>query len=157
MKTLSVALLSFALGAASMLSIGEHTSILAASPQSISSPGAQPLVPPLTGAGLTGAPLRNLTYQLDGLTCTNCTFDNVIFEYAGGAYKLENVQMSGNVGVRLTGAAANTANFLQAFGLFGHAPATNKPEPSNPNSPIIISATLRRPIKTDVRSPFGQR
>jgi len=98
-----------------------------------------------------------MVYAVDGIESNGDRFNNVTFEYGGGAYKLENATVSGKVNINLIGAAANTAIFLRAFGLLGCPAAAPKSPLPNPNIPVIQSATLKTPVRGDIVSPFGQK
>jgi hypothetical protein len=140
---------------------------------------AVPKVPPLLHtyidhsvfAGVPGVPER---YALDGLETDNVRFDNpsggITFEYGGGAYRLSNVIISGQLNLELTGAAANTATLLDSLGLLKNpltslgvdkvgmfttipkAPtqATEIPK----NKPIINKLKLANPLKGDISSQY---
>ncbi len=162
----SAVLLSFTAG----VFVGgiNHTSALAQQPPPAKQPsgtvfvnveGAIPVVPPLrfccfTGSA-TGALDKPIIHRVDGTGCVGCSFTNVKFEYGGGAFRLENAHVSGAITIELVGAAANTATFLNLFGMLG-CPAHPTPKQFDPNKPIIKTASLKEPELITVSSPYGQ-
>lgn len=162
MRIVTVAFGSFTLGAVLMFLLGNHTStvpqlVFAAQDQLFTNPTLIPAVPPLKGKALLGGGwIADMAYQLDGVESKDIKFKNVTFVYGGGAYKLENATIVGPVGIKLVGAAANTANFLAMFGLLGCP--TSKPQnpDNNPNQPVMKTASLNAPLTGDLESPFGQ-
>jgi hypothetical protein len=147
MRKVTVALGSFVLGAACMSLLGNHTSTFAQAPPQKAPPqqglitiaGTVPVVPPLPHVALEGNSFQDAAYVLDGLECRGCTFKNVTLTYGGGAYLLQNANVSLPVKLNLTGAALNTAQLLQTFGLIG-CPAKAVPQMPNPNAPTIMMA-----------------
>jgi hypothetical protein len=167
MRITTVALLSFGAGVL-FASVINHTSALAqqAPPAQPSGPvlfnveGAIPVVPPMrfccASGTFTGAPNNPLIHKVDGTGCVGCNFANVTFQYGGGAFRLENSHVSGIVNVELSGAAGNTAAFLNLFGMLG-CPAQPTPKQFDPNKPIIKTANPKEAeMITLVLSPYGQ-
>ena len=159
MRIVTVALGSFMVGALCMSFLGRYTSTL---PQSVFAQTAMrsklavPIVPPLTHITSIGDHIDGLIYAVDGIESKDGIFHDATFEYGGGAYRLENAAISGTVGFKFTGAAANTVSFLSAFGMIG-CPAAKPPKPeTNPNQPIMENAKLSIPYKGDLIGPFGQ-
>jgi hypothetical protein len=152
MTKIAIALASFVADAASMFFVGNHTSTFAASQGATLAPEVKP--PSFTMQGFSTS---GIGYKLDGIICTDCTFSDVTFVYGGGAYLLRNVQMSKPIRLRLEGAALNTANLLNSFGLLGcHA---NEPKPPAPKLPQIMEATYVATPKEnrDFISPVGNQ
>jgi len=153
MTKVTLALGSFALGAASMFLLGNHTSTLAhgstngqsitgRSPDAVSrNEGLIPIVRPVINVTIhPGVDVSKITLGLDGTSCNGCTLHDLTIEYGGGAYSLVNTKVKLPVNIKLIGAALNTAQFLQSFGLLG-CPAKASPQ-VNPNAPKIMTASL---------------
>jgi hypothetical protein len=167
MRITTLVLLSFGAGMLFASAIN-HTSAVAqqptpekqsSAPVFVNAEGAVPVVPAIrfccfTGS-LTGDPKNPMVHKVDGTGCVGCSFTNVKFEYGGGAFRLENASVSGTVSIELVGAAANTATFLNLFGMLG-CPAQPKPKQFDPNKPIIKTASLKEPELITVSSPYGQ-
>ena len=158
MRTIPVALGSFMLGALAMFFCGSHLS----TPQSVYAQApvrdkaAIPVIPPLHHAVMKGGLVTDMAYAVDGMEAKGTRFTNVTFEYGGGAYKLENATIVPPINVSLTGAAANTAAFLSAFGLLG-CPTAEPPRPEGSiNQAITKTSSVRRPIHGTFMSPYGQ-
>ena len=109
----------------------------------------EPIVPSLSSITERGITLRNAVQPLDGLNCENCTFENVTFEYSGGAYRLVGCTFHGTIRVGFKGAAANT------LALLAIVEATRAPKPpSGPSpGPTPRSFTASTPITADWISP----
>jgi hypothetical protein len=90
--------------------------------------------------------------MLDGLSCKDCTFQNVTLEYSGGAYSLINCRFSKPVRVVLKGAAANTIGLLAFIESLN---AGEKPKPLKPNVPQYRVAENAQTITADFISPYG--
>jgi hypothetical protein len=122
-----------------------------------------PIIPGFGGAItdniIVGAndPSGKPVYVLDGLSVKGNVFSNPAgVQYGGGAYKLEKAYIGGPVSLELIGAAANTAQLLQTFGLLSTkepTPVTLSPPPLQKNS-IIKKDTHVKPYKGDVLSTF---
>jgi len=67
-------------------------------------------------------------YALDGVLCRNCSFTGTTFEYGGGQFALIDAKVVPPISIDLTGAAKNTAGFLNMFGLIG-CPNQQAPKP----------------------------
>jgi hypothetical protein len=187
-KTAVVAVASFLLGISITVVVGRHLVPKSVFAQGVIA-GGVPLVPPIDAAvpkveplhrilidnsvflGVPGAEAR---YVLDGLVMSNVRFDNPLGEitlaYGGGAYSLTNILISGRLSLELTGAAANTAHFLDSLGLLRTPPTpmaggklgilTTVPtvpakttEPPK-NKPIIKNIKLGKPLKGDIASQY---
>src|SRR5262249_59137749 len=113
------------------------------------SAGPEPVVPPLRGNRVVGQTFAGVTQRLDGFECYDCIFKDVVFDYAGGAYHLQNCRFEGSMVFRVTGAAANTVRLLD----IGQDFAASKP-PSGPTSPPAPrSVRLPNPVTGDFISP----
>jgi hypothetical protein len=160
MRTVTVALGSFIVGALSVLLLGSHTSTVlqpAWGQTAIKVEGAVPVVPPLRHIVARDATFTNIVHAVDGTEVENGTFKNVTFEYGGGAYRLVNATVVPPVNFRFTGAAANTFNFLAMFGMIGCPASAPKQTIPDPNAPIMRTASLKTPIRGNIISPFGQK
>lgn len=121
MRSVTLAFGSFVAGAISMFLMlsGSHTSTFVqpvlAQGSFITMPGLIPVVPPFTPVVLQRNNVSGYVVQLDGLNVDDCTFDNVRFEYGGGAFRLNNIHISGNTLLTLKGAAMNTFLLTQWF------------------------------------------
>ena len=173
MNKLSLAMISFGLGICCTLAASR---ILAAgngvNAQISFGPNSVPVVPPIIAANPIPVvqPLkislseRNAfsdaaTLPLDGLISRNDSYNNVIFEYGGGAYRLIGAKISGRVGFRFIGAAANTITLLDTLGLLVHEGSASPnpsalPSPRQMNKPRKQKVILRKPLKGDIASPF---
>jgi len=96
---------------------------------------------------------EDVTQSLDGLDCTNCTFKDVSFEYAGGAYNLINCSFSGGTRVVLKGTAANTLSILP---LLQAITSGHPPEPPKPQTPMLKTAKAQSPITINFTSPYSK-
>ncbi len=115
--------------------------------------GAIPSFIPLENTPIfEGYRFSNVGQPLDGLDCHDCTFDNTVLRYGGGAFNLENVRFSGTTKLVLDGAAANTLAFLK----FMNSLPTGVPLASPPpNKPIERKARAKNPLpKVDFTPPF---
>ena len=137
MSKMTIAMGSFIAGVcfALLLSIGNHSSVLAQAPSpqvhmldpgftgfcwgSSGIPGALPVVPSeLTRMSNVESSMPE--QQLDGLDCSACTFRSPVLRYSGGAFRFTNVRFEGPVRLEFSGAAANTLvmlSLVQALGL----------------------------------------
>ena len=88
---------------------------------------------------------------LDGMICDECTFKDSKLVYGGGAFALKNVSFSGETRVEFTGAAANTLTMLRFLKAMK---AGQRPQPVNPNVPIVETAQLKAGSPFDVKSPW---
>jgi hypothetical protein len=130
--------------------LGNHTPTFAQDRSTFSLKDTVPIVPPLPHIALNGNSFRNVTYAMDGLECHDCTFQDVTLTYGGGAYLLENPKVSLPVRLNLTGAALNTAQLLQVFGLIG-CPAKAAP----PMAPTPNILTAKYAPSGHLESPVG--
>jgi hypothetical protein len=142
MRNVMVALGSFALGAVCMSLFGNQRSTFAQGPTTgalVRDSLAVPVVPPYRGTFLNEVTFTNGSrFAVDGILCKKCKFgSNAIFEYGGGEYRLEDINVLLPVSIDLTGAARNTAQFLATFGLLG-CPAKQAPPAVGP--PPILRA-----------------
>jgi len=140
MRIVMVALGSFIVGAVSMLLLGNQTSIFAQGSTSgaiLRDTPAVPIVPPYRGTLVNNVTLDpGSRFAVDGVLCKACKFGaNTTFEYAGGEFRLEDAKIAMPVSIDLKGAALNTAQFLQLFGLLG-CPAKQAP-PVMGTEPIL--------------------
>ena len=160
MRNVTVALVSFALGAMFMLLLGNHTStfsqglVVGPSEGTLDVVG-RPVVPPLTGIASVHNTFRGQNIDVDGIEADRNVYQGVTFIYGGGAYKLTNSAVVPPVNIHLVGAAANTAQFLETFGLIGCPTAKPQPPAVNPNAPRIMIANLKDELKGDLVAPFG--
>ncbi len=159
MRILSVAVLSFVLGATLVSVYGNQAS----TPQTTSQPrgyviaGAAPVVPVLKNrAVISGAIFNGGVHNVDGTECSGCSFTNITLVYGGGAYKLDNSTFSGTINIQLEGAAGNTGAFLNSLGLGECKLPPPMAPPANPNRPIIHTASFNVPTKINLLSPYGQ-
>jgi hypothetical protein len=141
MSKLSVGVLSFAAGTLCVFLLGKQISILtqsalAAAQTAVHIEGAVPGVPPSIRATMEQATFTGMIHEVDGTACDQCTFKDVTFKYGGGAYQLTNSVVIPPVRIELSGAAANTAAFLNSFGLIGcPAKVPETPPAVIPNKP----------------------
>lgn len=91
------------------------------------------------------------TQLLDGFHCENCTFEDAVLEYSGGAFNLQNLKLSGTTMLRLTGAAANTVSVLGWLSAVSRGVVQ---KPPTPNRPITKKAKTPKPLQMDVSPPF---
>ena len=108
-----------------------------------------PVVPPLRGNPVVGQIFAGVTQRLDGFECSECIFKDVIFEYAGGAYKLHNCTFEGSISFRVTGAAANTVRMLAIARDF--AASLPPSDPTSPPAPRMVPIPI--PVTGDFISP----
>jgi hypothetical protein len=103
----------------------------------------------------TGNVQMNQTVLIDGRNSVQEMFDNSTLVYGGGSFRMEDFLLTGTTNIQLIGAAANTAQFLEIFGLLNRA-APNSP-PSPPQAPAMntpIHKTTKTTIKGDFVSPY---
>ena len=139
MSKITVAFGSFALGALCVFFLGNHASTflgpLAAQPTPRQFEANQwvPRVPPI-GLALAEGNItdRGATIDIDGLNSRGDTFHDATLVYGGGAFHMEHATFSGNNQIALIGAAANTATFLNMFGMIGCPAAKPQAPTSNP-------------------------
>jgi hypothetical protein len=131
MRNVTVAVGSFIVGAISVSLLGNHTSTLAQQepPRTVVVAGAVPVVPPFVGTTVDGDNFDRRTLNVDGILCRRCTFHDATLVYGGGEFAIIEPRLSGNLSIKLDGAAHNTAVFLNLFGLLGCS-ANNKPNPA---------------------------
>jgi hypothetical protein len=104
--------------------------------------GAVPVVPPHVGVTVNGADIMgSSTYGVDGVRCNGCRIHDATIEYGGGVYDFQSTTVELPVRIVLKGAALNTAQFLQTFGLLG-CPAKATPH-VNPDAPRIMTASSK--------------
>lgn len=159
MRTVTVAVLSFILGATLTSLYGSQTSAPHAPVQSAQTPnvdaGRTPVVPPGIGIRSQFSIASGGVVVLDGFGCTGCEFHSITLRYGGGVYELNGSKFAGDVKFELTGAAANTVAFLSNIGVI----CVMTPPPAkapNPNRPIIEMAKFDKPVTVTLRSPYGQ-
>jgi hypothetical protein len=181
MKHIVIAVVSFSLGLITVLAVQHRLTPPTVLAQF--SGGPPPFIPPLSAAVPKIQPPNVFVdhntvisdsppqYYLDGMILKNSVIASprgVIITYGGGAYHLENVAISGAIGLELTGAAANTARLLESLGLMRvpnapspesktklpvTVPPINLEEPPN-NQPIIKKLRLANPLKGDISSQY---
>jgi len=83
------------------------------------------------------------TQPLDGLDCNNCAFKDETIRYSGGAVRLIGPKFEGEIKIELSGAAANTLSLMPMFAAIA---AGQKPEPPNPNRPVLKTVSIKTPI-----------
>lgn len=93
--------------------------------------GGEPIVPPLQ-TKVEDMVIGGFASQpLDGINCIRCTLQAEEITYAGGSFRCEGCNVQAKH-VQLKGAALNTLNALQFFGLI----PSPKPLPVVPKDPI---------------------
>jgi hypothetical protein len=111
-----------------------------------------PTVPPLPNIILHGGKFTGVPQVLDGMDCTQCEFNDAALMYGGGAFRLQDIKVSGTTHLTLIGAAANTVallNFLN--GVEQGVPAP----PSIPEQPIKKASPAKIPMtKLSITPPF---
>jgi hypothetical protein len=156
MRNVMVALVSFVAGfLCSPLSPIHTSTLLHAQGATFARAAAVPVIPSLGMVELKGSFLNGSKVDLDGFALTDGTLNNVTLVYGGGAYKLENVAITGNINIQLFGAASNGASLLARFGLIG-CPSQNPPPAPKPNTPMTMEAKMVN-IHGTIASPFGQK
>lgn len=153
MSKVTVAFLSFIVGAVSSFafssSFGSRASTLT---QSLSA-RAVPVVPPLSNVTSAGNLIRG-NFLLDGVNSEGDTFDNATIVYGGGSFRLIQPKfLGGPIRLRLVGAAPNTGyltTFLQLVEAGRH------PTPSVPGKPLEQLVQIKRATTADLISPYGQ-
>jgi hypothetical protein len=119
-------------------------------------PKSIPVVPPIMYIHSSGGHFGHENVQLDGTSSSGTTYEDVTFEYGGGAYRLDNPMLIAPIKLTLTGAAGNTGQLLQQLGLLG-CQTEAKPLPAIPlNQPMQEAALIKTPFTGDLISPFGQ-
>jgi hypothetical protein len=157
MSKITVSLGSLVFGALVMFFFGSQISSIvqsASATMGIVNEAAIPKVAPLQSITFSGAHLTNVVQPLDGLDCRDCTFQNVTFEYSGGAFNLSHARISSPMRVIFKGAAANA---LQVLALVEALNSRVKPAPTVPENPKIEAATKKYTILADIVSPYGQK
>jgi hypothetical protein len=161
MSKVTIALGSLIVGASLGFLCGNHTSTLVqplsarALPQggAVVLPGAIPLVPGIV-SHFNGGTMAKSIQQLDGTAFKDFAFSDVTFEYSGGAYTLENVNVSTPTRVHLKGAAANT---MALVALVQAINSGARPQPPNPNAPILQEPTNKHTLAVSFASPYGSK
>jgi hypothetical protein len=157
MSKVTIALGSFVVGACCMFLIlsGKNTSTLAQERAPlISAPDAIPSVPMMELIHLGGT-ISGAVQQIDGMDCTNCVLVGSTLRYGGGAFNFSNAKFSGVTRVELSGAAANTALFLNIVQQLGLGKPPQPTPPAQPNTPITRMADVKQPITFSFASPYG--
>ena len=162
MRTITLALGSFIVGALCMSLFGNHISTVRQSGLAFAQmpemdevwQAAVPKVPPLGTVSSSHNTFLNRTVGLDGFRSSNNVYKGVKFVYGGGAYQLTSSVIAPPVQFEFVGAAANTVGFLNTFGMIG-CPAKPQPPEVNPNTPIINKASLEKELKGDFVSPYS--
>ena len=121
----------------------------AADLRGVGSAGPEPVVPPLGGHRVVGQTFTRVTQRLDGFECYDCIFHDVVFDYAGGAYRLQNCKFEGSMVFRFTGAAANTVRMLD----IGQDFSASKPPSAASASPAPRMVPIPNPVTGDFISP----
>jgi len=116
--------------------------VLAAQARAVAFPGAIPVVPPLTNA-LSNFALKGVIQPLDGLDCTDCQFTDVVFEYSGGAFKMQRFKAAGSISLVLKGAAFNTVMAVRLL----EALRQTMPKPTPP--PRMLKAQIEQTATVD--------
>jgi hypothetical protein len=159
MRILTVAVLSFMLGATLASLYGSQTSTPQAPAQSPQKPnvdaGVMPVVPPVFAISSQFVNASGGLVVLDGYRCRSCNFRSITLRYGGGVFDLTHSTVDGTVNIELVGAAANTVAFLSNLGI-GLCKFPAPIERPNPNRPIIQVATFEKPVMIDLMSPYGQ-
>lgn len=174
MSKVTIALGSFALGVCStsvlFMLLGIQTSTLAQAPprtppRSVMSGGSfshEPVGIQVEGAEpalrsiLEFPRLERYTFNdvgqsLDGLDCTDCTFNNVRFTYSGGPISLVHPSVQGMFRIDFKGASANTLA-VQAF--FTNLARGSKPQVWPPYQPIPQTVTITNIRNDDLATPY---
>jgi hypothetical protein len=162
MRTVTLAVGSFIVGAVCMSLFGNHISTFRQSDLAFAQTASPrvnrwvPIVPPVTVANeLGGSMIAGQTIDLDGFIVYDNIFRNVTIRYGGGAYLLRNSTFEGETNLQFIGAAGNTFALLNSLGMIGCAAAPKTPPATNPNTPVIHSATLKTAIKGTFVSPYS--
>jgi hypothetical protein len=157
MRTLTIAVVSFMLGATLVSLYGSQTVTLQPTQGPNIDLGATPVVPiGIRGQMGAGMAVNGGLILLDGLGCDACRFDNTTIRYGGGVYSLNHARFSNSVKFEFSGAAANTIVFLSNIGI-GLVQFPNPIEAPNPNKPIIQTAKFEKPNIVSLQSPYGQK
>jgi hypothetical protein len=155
MSKITLAFGSFIVGlAVGSVFLGSHTVALAQSPSTPSVGIRLHMEPTIPGLGpeLKQGHIIGYRQPLDGLNCEDCEFTNAVIQYSGGAVRLVRPVFGGTIRVELTGAAANTAALMP---LLTAIASGNKPEPINPNRPIVKTASAKAALKLDAwQTPY---
>ena len=154
MSKIALALGSMVLGAIISFGFGGMGSQTSAIAQLPSGPrgfvfgGVEPEVPPIK-AQISNSVISGGIQSLDGINCVNCSFENVVIEYAGGSYRLVNVRFSGKTTFVFKGAALNALNMKALVDSL--LQPKQSPTPFNKPIPRIVEMTT--PILTTWLSP----
>lgn len=73
---------------------------------SAENPHARPALPALPNRRMVGVLIKG-QWQLDGLNCFNCRFQNATLTYAGGQFRCDECWFDGSLSIMFSGAAAN--------------------------------------------------
>jgi hypothetical protein len=181
MRTWLIALVSFALGAATVLlseapsnkvfaqfrplSSGNESRIPTVPTFGVAVPKVLPIEAAFANNVIDFSDSDTPLIDLDGMSMRNGTFSGgkgqwVVIKYGGGAYELDNTTISGPIRLELTGAAANTAKLMESFGLLAptQASATKVPQvAAEKNQPITKKTVLVKPLKGDIFSQYDGR
>ena len=113
---------------------------------------AIPVVPPLQHNDFARGRFFGVTQQLDGMECKECIFKDVVLEYSGGAYTLENCSFSGTIRVVLKGASANTVVILPLLEALGSG---KPPVAPIPKRPVDRLTTAKNVMTISFSSPYS--
>lgn len=102
---------------------------------SVTKPAAIPKITPLPPK-----PLVNVRFtgrlQLDGLNCTNCTFEDAVLTYSGGAFICRDCWFSSSVVLQLQGPALNGLTLAHWAAQTQQNPQSAGPPPTGQSMPI---------------------
>ncbi len=155
MRSLTIALASFIVGAACMFLFGNHTFALVHPVFAEEADTGNIYVPKIRQAGIESRYNKHGNgerFRLDGVSSTGELFENVTLVYGGGAFEMTNPIFRGDITVDLTDAAANAAAFLNMFGLIG-CPTNTEPLTYKTNTPIRM-IHLKAPASGTFLSPY---
>jgi hypothetical protein len=86
------------------------------------------------------------------MECKECIFKDVVLEYSGGAYTLENCSFSGTIRVVLKGASANTVVILPLLEALGSG---KPPVAPIPKRPVDRLTTAKNVMTISFSSPYS--
>jgi hypothetical protein len=156
MRNVMVAFASFIAGFLCSPLSPIHTSTVLHAQAFATNAGAVPVIPSVPLLEADHNMLEGVNVSLDCFATKDSVLKDVTLVYGGGAYQLENVTITGTVGIKLFGAAGNGAALLARFGLLG-CPSRNTPPPATkPNTPMTMEAKMVD-FHGILSSPFGQK
>ena len=120
-------------------------------------PALSRYVPTFPPVGIESSRNRHvrIAVDLDGVASDGEIFQDVTLRYGGGAYMFRNTTIEGTIKLELVGAARNTATLLNMLHMLGCPATAPKAEPSNPNTPMLRTASLSEPLTGTFESPYN--